>query len=59
MTRNEVIFTCLLTLSWTAFAADANGAEDPPAWDSLAAANGLLFLSLADGRVVCMGPQAN
>jgi outer membrane protein assembly factor BamB len=28
-----------------------------PAWDSLAAANGLLFLSLADGRVVCMEPQ--
>jgi outer membrane protein assembly factor BamB len=28
-----------------------------PAWDSLAAANGLLFLSLADGRVVCMGPR--
>lgn len=31
--------------------------EAPPAWDSLAAANGLLFISLADGRVVCMGPQ--
>jgi hypothetical protein len=30
--------------------------DAPPAWDSLAAANGLLFLSLADGRVVCMGP---
>jgi len=27
-----------------------------PAWDSLAAANGLLFLALTDGRVVCMGP---
>ncbi|MHC4545208.1 MAG: outer membrane protein assembly factor BamB family protein [Planctomycetota bacterium] len=25
--------------------------------DSLAAANGLLFLSLADGRVICMGPK--
>jgi len=31
--------------------------DAPPAWDSLAAANGMLFLSLADGRVVCMGPQ--
>jgi hypothetical protein len=31
--------------------------DAPPAWDSLAAANGLLFLSLADGRVVCMGPK--
>jgi len=30
--------------------------DSPPAWDSLAAANGLLFFSLADGRVVCMGP---
>ncbi len=30
--------------------------DAPPAWDSLAAANGLVFLSLADGRVVCMGP---
>ena len=28
MTRNNVILTCLLTLSWTAFAADANGRED-------------------------------
>jgi len=33
--------------------------DAPPAWDSLAAAGGMLFLSLADGRVVCMGPQAN
>jgi len=31
--------------------------DAPPAWDSLAAADGLLFLSLADGRVVCMGPK--
>ena len=31
--------------------------DAPPAWDSLAAANGMLFLSLADGRVICMGPQ--
>ncbi|MFC1596328.1 PQQ-binding-like beta-propeller repeat protein [Planctomycetota bacterium] len=31
--------------------------DTPPAWDGLAAANGMLFLSLADGRVVCMGPQ--
>jgi hypothetical protein len=27
-----------------------------PAWDSLAAANGSLFISLADGRVLCMRP---
>jgi len=32
--------------------------DAPPAWDGLAAANGLLFLSLADGRVMCMGPKA-
>jgi len=31
--------------------------DAPPAWDGLAAANGLLFLSLADGRVVCLGPR--
>ena len=31
--------------------------DAPPAWDGLAAANGSLFLSLADGRVVCMGPR--
>jgi outer membrane protein assembly factor BamB len=31
--------------------------DAPPAWDGLAAANGMLFLSLADGRVVCLGPQ--
>jgi outer membrane protein assembly factor BamB len=31
--------------------------DAPPAWDSLAAANGLLFVSLADGRVLCMGPR--
>jgi hypothetical protein len=31
--------------------------DAPPAWDSLAAANGLLFLSLSDGRVICMGPK--
>lgn len=30
--------------------------DAPPAWDGLAAAGGMLFLSLADGRVVCMGP---
>ena len=30
-----------------------------PAWDGIAAANGLLLLllSMADGRIVCMGPQ--
>ncbi|MHB8900856.1 MAG: outer membrane protein assembly factor BamB family protein [Thermoguttaceae bacterium] len=31
--------------------------DAPPAWDGLAAANGMLFLSLADGRIVCMGPR--
>lgn len=31
--------------------------DAPPAWDGLAAAGGILFLSLADGRVMCMGPQ--
>jgi hypothetical protein len=33
--------------------------DAPPAWDSLAAAGGLLFLSLDDGRVICMGPQTD
>jgi hypothetical protein len=33
--------------------------DAPPAWDTLAAANGLLFLSLADGRVICMGPETS
>jgi outer membrane protein assembly factor BamB len=33
--------------------------DAPPAWDGLAAANGLLFLSLADGRVICMGPKTD
>ncbi|UCE49137.1 MAG: hypothetical protein JSW47_03145, partial [Phycisphaerales bacterium] len=32
--------------------------EAPPAWDSLAAANGQLYLSLTDGRVICMGPES-
>jgi len=31
--------------------------DAPPAWDSLAAANGALFLSLADGRIICMEPK--
>jgi len=31
--------------------------DAPPAWDGLAAANGRLFLSLADGRVVCLGAR--
>ncbi|MCL4201311.1 MAG: PQQ-binding-like beta-propeller repeat protein [Pirellulaceae bacterium] len=31
--------------------------DAPPAWDGLAATNGLLFLSLSDGRVMCLGPQ--
>jgi len=29
--------------------------DAPPAWDGLAAAQGMLLLSLADGRVVCLG----
>ncbi len=33
--------------------------DAPPAWDGLAAAGGMLFLSLADGRVVCMGPRTD
>jgi len=32
--------------------------DAPPAWDGLAAAKGRLFLSLADGRVVCMAPPS-
>lgn len=28
-----------------------------PAWDGLAAANGMLFVALADGRVLCMAPR--
>jgi outer membrane protein assembly factor BamB len=28
-----------------------------PVWDSLAVANGALFVSLADGRVICMAPR--
>lgn len=28
--------------------------DTPPVWDSLAVANGCLFISLQDGRVVCM-----
>jgi hypothetical protein len=31
--------------------------DAPPAWDGLAAANSTLFISLADGRIVCMGPR--
>lgn len=31
--------------------------DAPPAWDGIAAARGMLFISLADGRVVCMGPR--
>ncbi|MHC4740663.1 MAG: outer membrane protein assembly factor BamB family protein [Planctomycetota bacterium] len=32
--------------------------DAPPAWDSIAAANDRLFLSLADGRVVCLGSES-
>ena len=32
--------------------------DAPPAWDGLTAANGQLFLSLADGRVLCLGPPS-
>jgi len=28
--------------------------DAPPAWDSMAVANGRLYLSLSDGRVICM-----
>ncbi len=31
--------------------------DAPPAWDGLAAANGMLFLTLADGRLLCMAPH--
>ena len=33
--------------------------DAPPTWDSLAAANGRLFLTLTDGRVICMGPKSD
>jgi hypothetical protein len=47
---------------WAASAADGAKLAEykldaPPVWDSLAAADGLLFLSLTDGRVICMGPK--
>jgi len=29
----------------------------PPAWDGLAAADGMLCLSLADGRILCMDKE--
>lgn len=50
-------------LLWAASAANGEKLaqytlDAPPAWDGLAAANGFLFLSLADGRVVCMEPTA-
>ena len=49
---------------WAASAADGKKLaeyklEAPPRWDGLAAADGLLFVSLADGRILCMGPQLN
>ena len=31
--------------------------DSPPVWDSLAAANGCVFVSLQDGRVVCLGDK--
>jgi hypothetical protein len=45
---------------WAASAATGEKFADykldaAPVWDSLAVANGALFFSLADGRVVCMG----
>jgi len=44
---------------WAASAANGEklaeyALDAPPAWDGLAAAHGMLFLSLADGRVVCL-----
>jgi len=47
---------------WAASASDGEKLaqytlDAPPTWDGLAAANGRLFVSLADGRVMCMGPQ--
>jgi len=32
--------------------------DSPPVWDGLAAADGRLYLALADGRVACYGPAA-
>ena len=29
----------------------------PPVWDSLAAAGGKLYLTTADGKVICLGKQ--
>ncbi|MFZ5831332.1 MAG: PQQ-binding-like beta-propeller repeat protein, partial [Planctomycetota bacterium] len=47
---------------WAASTADGEKLAEykldaPPTWDGLAAANGMLFVSLADGRIVCMAPQ--
>ena len=30
--------------------------DSVPAWDGMAAAGGKLFLSTADGKVLCLGP---
>jgi len=47
---------------WAASAADGRKLaeyklEAAPAWDGLAAANGALFISLADGRILCMAAR--
>jgi hypothetical protein len=49
---------------WVASAANGEKLAEytldaPPAWDGLAVANGQLFLSLADGRLRCMGPATS
>ncbi len=31
----------------------------PPVWDGMAAAYGRLYVSLADGRIVCLGNRAS
>ncbi len=31
--------------------------DAPPVWDGMAVANGRLFISLQDGRVICMGEK--
>ena len=46
-------------LLWLADAATGNKLAEyplpaPPAWDSLAVANGSVYLALTDGRVLCL-----
>ena len=49
-------------LVWTVSATDGNKLaeyrlDSPPVWDSMAAANGRLFLSTVDGRVISFGAR--